>query len=43
MEKAGIIPVVVIQDPSKAAQLGRTILDTGLGLIEITMRTERAL
>ena len=43
MEKAGIIPVVVIQDPSKAAQLGRTILDSGLSLIEITMRTERAL
>jgi 2-dehydro-3-deoxyphosphogluconate aldolase/(4S)-4-hydroxy-2-oxoglutarate aldolase len=43
MEKAGIIPVVVIQDPSKAAQLGRAILDAGLDLIEITMRTERAM
>jgi len=43
MEKAGIIPVVVIQDPSKAAQLGRAILDAGLDLIEITMRTERAI
>jgi 2-dehydro-3-deoxyphosphogluconate aldolase/(4S)-4-hydroxy-2-oxoglutarate aldolase len=42
MQKAGIIPVVVIQDPSKAAQLGRAILDAGLDLIEITMRTERA-
>lgn len=42
MEKAGIIPVVVIQDPSKAGQLGRAILDAGLDLIEITMRTERA-
>jgi 2-dehydro-3-deoxyphosphogluconate aldolase/(4S)-4-hydroxy-2-oxoglutarate aldolase len=43
MEKAGIIPVVVIEDPSKAAQLGRTILDAGLDLIEITMRTARAM
>ena len=43
MEKAGIIPVVVIEDPSKAVQLGRTILDAGLDLIEITMRTQRAM
>ena len=43
MEKAGIIPVVVIEDPSKAVQLGRTLLDTGLDLIEITLRTERAM
>jgi len=43
MEKAGIIPVVVIEDPTKAVRLGRTILDAGLGLIEITMRTERAM
>ena len=43
MEKAGIIPVVVIEDPTKAVRLGRTILDAGLDLIEITMRTERAM
>ena len=43
MEKAGIIPIVVIEDPSKAVQLGRTILDAGLDLIEITMRTDRAM
>lgn len=43
MEKAGIIPVVVIEDPAKAVRLGRTILDAGLDLIEITMRTERAM
>jgi 2-dehydro-3-deoxyphosphogluconate aldolase/(4S)-4-hydroxy-2-oxoglutarate aldolase len=43
MEKAGIIPIVVIEDPSKAVQLGRTILDAGLDLIEITMRTQRAM
>lgn len=43
MEKAGIIPVVVIEDPGKAVQLGRTVLEAGLDLIEITMRTERAM
>lgn len=43
MEKAAIIPVVVIEDPAKAVQLGRTLLDAGLDLIEITMRTARAM
>jgi len=43
MERAGIIPVVVIEDPSKAPQLARTIMDAGLDLIEITMRTSRAM
>jgi len=43
MEKAGIVPVVVIDDPTKAVQLGRAVLDGGLDLIEITMRTERAM
>lgn len=43
MEKAGIIPVVVIENPAKAVQLGRTILDAGLDLIEITLRTEKAM
>ncbi len=43
MGKAGVIPVVVIEDPSKAVQLGKTILNSGLDLIEITMRTKRAM
>jgi 2-dehydro-3-deoxyphosphogluconate aldolase/(4S)-4-hydroxy-2-oxoglutarate aldolase len=43
MEKAGIIPIVVIEDSSKAVRLGRTVLDAGLDLIEITMRTPRAM
>jgi 2-dehydro-3-deoxyphosphogluconate aldolase/(4S)-4-hydroxy-2-oxoglutarate aldolase len=43
MERAGVIPIVVIEDPSKAVQLGRTILEAGLDLIEITMRTKRAM
>jgi 2-dehydro-3-deoxyphosphogluconate aldolase/(4S)-4-hydroxy-2-oxoglutarate aldolase len=43
MEKAGIIPIVIIEEPSKAVQLGRTVLDAGLDLIEITMRTPKAM
>jgi 2-dehydro-3-deoxyphosphogluconate aldolase/(4S)-4-hydroxy-2-oxoglutarate aldolase len=43
VEKAGIIPIVVIDDADKALPLGRTLLDAGLDLIEITMRTERAM
>jgi 2-dehydro-3-deoxyphosphogluconate aldolase/(4S)-4-hydroxy-2-oxoglutarate aldolase len=43
MEKAGIIPIVVIEDPSKVVPLGRAILDGGLDLVEITMRTQRAM
>ena len=41
--RAGVIPVVVIEDPSKAVQLGTTVLNAGLDLIEITMRTKRAM
>ena len=43
MEKAGIVPIVVIEDPSKVVELGRTIQEAGLDLIEITMRTARAI
>jgi len=43
MSEAGIVPVVVIEDPNKVLQLGRTLLDAGLDLIEITLRTERAI
>ncbi|MGA3405133.1 MAG: bifunctional 4-hydroxy-2-oxoglutarate aldolase/2-dehydro-3-deoxy-phosphogluconate aldolase [Candidatus Bathyarchaeia archaeon] len=43
IETAGIVPIVVIEDPSKAVQLGRTLLDAGLELVEITMRTKRAM
>jgi 2-dehydro-3-deoxyphosphogluconate aldolase/(4S)-4-hydroxy-2-oxoglutarate aldolase len=42
MERAGIIPVAVIDDPAKAVQLGRSILDGGVDLIEVTMRTPRS-
>ena len=42
MGMLGVIPVVVIKDPGKAVELGRTLLDAGLDLIEITLRTEKA-
>ena len=41
--KAGVIPVVVLKDPNKAIQLGRALLDNGLDLVEITLRTEQAM
>ena len=41
--RAGIIPVAVIDDPRQALQLGRSVLDAGLDLIEIAMRTSRAM
>jgi len=40
--KAGVIPVVVLKDPNKAVPLGQALLDAGLDLIEITLRTEQA-
>jgi 2-dehydro-3-deoxyphosphogluconate aldolase/(4S)-4-hydroxy-2-oxoglutarate aldolase len=41
--KAGVVPVVVLEDPNKAVPLGRTLLEAGLDLVEITLRTEKAL
>ena len=41
--KARVIPVVVLKDPGKAVELGRALLDAGLDLIEITLRTEEAM
>jgi 2-dehydro-3-deoxyphosphogluconate aldolase/(4S)-4-hydroxy-2-oxoglutarate aldolase len=43
METARIVPVAVIDDPAQAVPLGRSVLDGGLSLIEITMRTPRAM
>lgn len=42
IEKCGVIPVVVIEDASKAKALGQAILDGGLDCVEITFRTEAA-
>lgn len=38
-----MVPVVVIKDPDKAVKLGRAFLDAGLDIVEITMRTQRAM
>jgi 2-dehydro-3-deoxyphosphogluconate aldolase / (4S)-4-hydroxy-2-oxoglutarate aldolase len=39
----GVIPVVVIDDPSRAAALGSALLVGGLPCAEITLRTDTAL
>jgi Entner-Doudoroff aldolase len=43
IEEKGLIPVVIIEDPAKAVPLGKAFLNAGLDVIEITMRTEKAL
>lgn len=43
IEEKGLIPVVIIENPTKAVPLGKAFLNAGLDVIEITMRTERAL
>ena len=39
----GIVPVVVIDDPGRAADLAYALLDGGIGCAEITLRTPGAL
>ena len=36
----GVIPVLVIDQPSNARALGETLLAAGLPVIELTLRTE---
>ena len=43
LEPFRIVPVVVIDDADKAVTLARTFVDAGIGVIEITLRTEGAL
>ena len=43
IKKKGLIPVVVIEDPMNAVPLGKVFLNVGLDIIEITMRTQRAM
>lgn len=42
IEKCGVIPVVVIEDASKAKALGQAVFDGGLDCVEVTFRTEEA-
>ena len=42
-EKAGIVPVVVLEDASDAVPTAKALLDGGIGFMEITLRTSCAL
>lgn len=42
IKKCGIVPVVVIEDASKAKALGQAVLEGKLGCMEITFRTKEA-
>ena len=42
LRKAGIIPVIVIEDEAKAVPLARALVDGGLPVIEVTFRTKAA-
>jgi len=43
IQEKGLLPVVIIEDPKKAVPLGKAFLEVGLDVIEITMRTQRAI
>ena len=42
IEKAGLIPVVEIEDANDATPMVKALLDGGLCIMEITIRTEWA-
>ena len=41
-KKAGIIPVIVIEDAAKAVPLARALVKGGLPVLEVTFRTTAA-
>ena len=43
LRRSRIIPVIVIEDPNDAGTLARALLEGGLPIAEITLRTPRAL
>ena len=43
IREKGLIPVVVIEDLKNVVPLGKAFLNAGLDVIEITMRTQRAI
>jgi len=43
LDVSPVIPVVVIDDPASAVPLARALVAGGIGIIEITLRTPRAL
>ena len=43
LEVSPVIPVVEIEDPAMVRRLGEALLSGGIGLVEVTLRTPRAL
>jgi 2-dehydro-3-deoxyphosphogluconate aldolase/(4S)-4-hydroxy-2-oxoglutarate aldolase len=43
LDVSPVIPVVVLNDPARAASLARALLTGGIGIIEVTLRTPGAL
>ena len=43
LERHRVIPVVVMDDAEQALPLGKTLLDSGIQAVEITLRTEAGL
>lgn len=43
MRTAPVIPVLVVEDPGEARELAEALVDGGLHVIEVTLRTEAAL
>lgn len=43
LNQAPVIPVIVVDDPHQAVELGRALVAGGLPVLEITLRTPRAL
>ncbi|OAB60315.1 keto-deoxy-phosphogluconate aldolase [Leptolyngbya valderiana BDU 20041] len=43
MTRAPVIPVLTLDDPGRAVDLARTLVDAGLDVLEVTLRTDQAL
>jgi len=43
LAQLGVVPVVVLDDPATATQLGEALMDGGLATAEVTLRTPSAL
>ncbi len=43
LDTAPVIPVVVLDDPDRAVPLAQALLDGGIGIIEVTLRSDAAL
>ncbi|MEN9887679.1 MAG: hypothetical protein RL758_2257, partial [Pseudomonadota bacterium] len=41
--RSRVVPVVVVQDPAQAVPMARALLDGGVDVIEITLRSDAAL